>query len=88
VSCSVHDAISLETAGVPTATVCTVDFLPGGRMQAASMHMPDYSLVCVPQEYITRAPTDVPQLAAACLNEIVSRLTRSASAQADGGRRA
>ena len=56
-------------------------------MQAASMHMPDYSLVCVPQEYITRAPADVPQLAAACLNEIVSRLTRSASAQADGGRR-
>ena len=86
-SCSVHDSIALETAGIATATVCTADFLPGGRMQAASLHMPGYSLVCVPQEYITRAPADVPQLAAACLEEIVSRLTRSASAPTDGVRR-
>ena len=85
-SCSVHDAISLETAGIPTATVCTADFLPGGRMQAASMHMPGYALVCVPQEYITRAPAEVPQLAATCLPEIVARLTRSASVPAEGAR--
>ena len=85
-SCSVHDAISLETAGIPTATVCTADFLPGGRMQAASMQMPGYALVCVPQEYITRAAAEVPQLAAACLPEIVARLTMSAQATAEGGR--
>ena len=85
-SCSVHDSISLERAGIPTATVCTADFLPGGRMQAASMHMPGYSLICVPQEYITRARADVPSLAAACLDDIIQRLTVSAGAVAAGGR--
>ena len=48
-------------------------------MQAASMHMPDYSLICVPQEYITRARADVPSLAAACLDDVVQRLTVSAA---------
>ena len=85
-SCSVHDAISLERVGIPTATVCTADFLPGGRMQAASMHMPGYSLICVPQEYITRAPADVPSLAAACLDDVIQRLTVSAGGIAAGGR--
>jgi hypothetical protein len=80
VSCSVHDSISLELAGIPTATVCTADFAPGGRMQAASMHMPGYGLICVPQEYITRSPAEVPGLADACVDDIVARLTRSAAA--------
>jgi hypothetical protein len=71
----VHDAIQLERRGIPTATVCTADFLPGGRMQARSMGMPDYSLICVPQEYITRAPAGVRELAAACVGEVVGRLT-------------
>jgi hypothetical protein len=81
----VHDAISLERAGIPTATVCTADFLPGGRMQAASMHMPDYAVICVPQEYITRARADVPSLAAACLDDVIRRLTVSAGGGAAGG---
>ena len=83
-SCSVHDSISLERAGIPTATVCTADFLPGGRMQAASMHMPGYSVISVPQEYITRAPADVPALAAACLDEVIQRLTVSAGGVGGG----
>ena len=74
-SCSVHDAISLEARGIPTATVCTADFLPGGRMQAASMRLPGYSLVSVPQEYITRSPAGVRELAAACVDDVVRRLT-------------
>ena len=85
-SCSVHDSISLEQTGIPTATFCTADFLPGGRMQAASMRMPGYSLICVPQEYITRAPADVPSLAAACLDDIIQRLTVSAGVGEVGGR--
>jgi hypothetical protein len=55
--------------------VCTADFLAGGQMQAASMHMPDYSLISVPQAYITRAVPEVRELAAASVDEIVMRLT-------------
>ena len=73
-SCSVHDAIRLEKQGIPTVAVCTADFLAGGRMQAASLHMPDYALMCVPQRYITSTPQEVRALADACLDEVLARL--------------
>jgi hypothetical protein len=48
----VHDAIALEKQGIPTVTVCTADFLTGGRMQAAVLGMPQYAILCVPQSDI------------------------------------
>jgi hypothetical protein len=74
VSCSVHDAIALEKQGVPTVTVCTDGFLAGGRMQAESLGMRQYPLLCVPQRYITHAPQEVRALAEACLEEVLTRL--------------
>jgi hypothetical protein len=70
----VHDAIALETQGVPSIAVCTADFLAGGRMQAASLGMPAYPIICVPQSYITHTPQEVRGLAEACLEEILSQL--------------
>jgi hypothetical protein len=74
VSCSVHDAIALEKEGIPTVTVCTDGFLAGGRMQAESLGMPQYSILCVPQSYITYAPQAVRALAEAALEEVIKRL--------------
>jgi hypothetical protein len=74
VSCSVHDAIALETQGIPTVTVCTDGFLAGGRMQAESLGMPQYPLLCVPQSYITTPPATVRVLAEAALEEVLKRL--------------
>lgn len=76
-SCSVHDAIVLETRGIPTVTVCTADFLPGGRMQAASLGMAAYPIVCVPQSYITFSPAEVRELANAHAEEIAAHLLLS-----------
>lgn len=69
-----HDAIALEMQGVPTVTVCTADFLPGGRMQAASLGMPEYPILCVPQSYIIHTPQQVRDLADACLQDVLQRL--------------
>jgi hypothetical protein len=74
VSCSVHDAIALEKQGIPTVTVCTDGFLAGGRMQAESLGMPQYPLLCVPQSYITHTPPQVRALAEACMEEVLKRL--------------
>ena len=69
-----HDAIALETQGVPTVAFSTADFLPGGRMQAASLGMPEYPILCVPQSYITHTPQQVRDLADACVEEVLKRL--------------
>ena len=69
-----HDAIALETRGVPTAAFCTLDFLAGGRMQAASLRMPDYPILSVPQNYITSTPEQVSAYADASLEEVLKRL--------------
>lgn len=63
----------LEQRGVPTAAVCTADFIAGGRMQAASLRMPDYPIISVPQNYITCTPEEVRGLAEASLEEVLKR---------------
>jgi hypothetical protein len=70
----VHDAIALEKLGRPTVTVCTADFLAGGRMQAASLGLPEYPILWVPQSYITHAPEQVRALAEASVEEVLQRL--------------
>jgi hypothetical protein len=70
----VHDAIALEKEGIPTVTICTADFLAGGRMQAASLGMPQYPILCVPQSYITYTPEQVQALAGGCVEEVLQRL--------------
>jgi hypothetical protein len=64
----------LEAQGMPTVAVCTAHFLPGGRMQAAALGMPQYPLICVPQQYITSTPQDVRAMADACLDEVLKGL--------------
>jgi hypothetical protein len=70
----VHDAIALERLGIPTVTICTDGFLAGGRMQAESLGMPQYPILCVPQRYITHAPQEVRALAEAAVEEVLKRL--------------
>ena len=43
-------------------------------MQAASLGMPEYPILCVPQSYITHTPQQVRDLAHACVEEVLKRL--------------
>ncbi len=63
----------LEQRGIPTVAVCTADFIAGGRMQAASLRMPDYPIISVPQNYITSTPDEVRALAEASLEDVLKR---------------
>ena len=64
----------LEMRHIPTVAVCTVDFLAGGRMQAAALRMPEVPIISVPQEYITHTPDEVRALAEARVEDVLKRL--------------
>jgi hypothetical protein len=70
----VHDAIALETRGIPAVAFSTADFVRGGQMQAAALGMPEYPILCVPQSYITQTPQQVRDLADGFVEEVLRRL--------------
>ncbi len=46
-SCSVHDVVRFEKAGIPTVNVGTEGFVDEGVEQARLLGMPDYEMVWV-----------------------------------------
>jgi len=71
-----HDAISLEKRGVPTAVIISDQFIPGVQAIARSRGLPDYPFVVVkhpigslPQETLkVRAKDALPQALKILLN--------------------
>jgi hypothetical protein len=65
-----HDGIELERRGVPTAVICTEEFVASARAQAEICGNPGYPFVVVPHpigsltrgELQARATTAVPQV--------------------------
>jgi hypothetical protein len=53
----VHDGVSLEELGTPTATICTEGFMEAGAAQARALGMPDYQLVVIGHP-LTTMPAD------------------------------
>jgi hypothetical protein len=67
-----HDGIELERRGVPTAVICTEEFVASARAQAEICGNPGYPFAVVPHpigsltrsELQARATTAVPQVIA------------------------
>jgi hypothetical protein len=55
----VHDGVSLEALGTPTATICTEGFMVAGAAQAQALGMPDYQLVTIGHPLTTMPPDEV-----------------------------
>ena len=43
-----HDGITLEKAGLPTAVICTEPFIPSARAMAKIQGIPDYPYIILP----------------------------------------
>ncbi len=43
-----HDGITLEKAGVPTAVICTEPFIPSARAMAKIQGIPEYPYIILP----------------------------------------
>ncbi len=74
-SCSVHDVVRLEAAGIPTAAIGTVPFRAEALEQAAALGMPDYRMLEVPHPIQPIPVAQVVDYADALLDEIVAALT-------------
>jgi hypothetical protein len=75
VSCSVHDVIRLEKAGIPTAAVATDAFLDEAVEQARLLAMPDYPMVWLPHPVAIVDEEGIRRLAREAADGIVRRLT-------------
>jgi len=75
VSCSVHDVIRLEKAGVPTAAIGTDGFVDEARVQAGLLGMPGYDMVWVVHPVAILDEKAVAGLARKAADEVVARLT-------------
>jgi hypothetical protein len=75
VSCSVHDVIRLEKAGLPTVNVGTDAFIDESQAQARLLGMPDYDAVWLPHPVAVLSADQVAELAVSTAREIVGKLT-------------
>ena len=78
-SCSVHDVIRLEQAGIPTANVGTDAFLDEALEQARVLGMPEYRMVWLPHPVAIRTDEEMEALARSTVEGILERLLGGSS---------
>ena len=71
-----HDGIELERRGVPTAVICTDEFIASAKAQAAICGNPDYPFVVVPHPIGSLTPTELRERAQLATPQVVEILTR------------
>jgi len=71
-----HDGIELEQRGVPTAVICTDQFVASAKAQAAICGNPDYPFVVVPHPIGSLTPVELRERARAAAGQVVEILTR------------
>ena len=76
-SCSVHDSVQLERAGIATATVCTSGFVNAGMKQATMLGIPDLPIVDIPFPFASLPPELARSRGADAFAAIVRALTTS-----------
>jgi len=74
VSCSLHDAVELETRGVPTVTLCTDAFMDSAAAHARAYGRPDARVVAVQHPLAALTPEAVRQRADAVVERIIAQL--------------
>jgi len=75
VSCSVHDVIRFEKAGIPTVNIGTEAFVDEADEQSRLLGMPDYEMVWLPHPVATLDDDGMRELARRFAGQIVERLT-------------
>ncbi len=73
-SCSVHDGITFEKQGLPTAVICTEPFVTSGVAMAKMGGIPDYSFVVTDHPLGSLTQDDLKKRAREIAPEIISLL--------------
>lgn len=74
-SCGLHDAVRLESRGVPTAVFGSAPFRHEAEEQAAALAMPDHRLIETPHPVQPLAPETVAAYADDVIDQAVAWLT-------------
>lgn len=74
-TCTVQDALDLEAAGVPTAVVCTDEFLELARRHAGQAGAPYFRFVVLEHPVATRSTAQLAELAGSSLDAVTAWLT-------------
>jgi len=72
-----HDGIQLEQRGVPTAVICTDEFIASAKAQAAICGNPDYPFVVVTHPIGSLTPAELRERARTAAGQVIEILTRS-----------
>lgn len=70
-----HDGIELERRGVPTAVICTEEFVSSAKAQAAISGNPDYPFVVVSHPIGSLTPAELRRRAATAIPQVIAILT-------------
>lgn len=70
-----HDGIALEGLGVPAAVICTQEFVPTARAQAAISGNAEYPFVVVPHPVGSLTGADLRKRAEAAAPQVIAILT-------------
>ena len=69
-----HDGLTLERRGVPTAVICTEPFVTSADAMAALGGVPDYPYVVVPHPLGSRTMGQIRELAARATPDVLGIL--------------
>jgi hypothetical protein len=72
----VHDAISAEKLGIPSAAVITDRFLPTARVMADFAGLPGYPVACIAHPISNNTPAEIQAKAEEIVGQIVAILRR------------
>jgi hypothetical protein len=72
-----HDGIELDRRGVPTAVICTDQFVASAKAQAVISGNPQYPFVVVPHPIGSLTAAELRARAAAALPQVEAILTRA-----------
>lgn len=67
-----HDGVSLESLGVPTAVIITSEFLREARVQRAALGMPSLAPVVIQHPLSTLTDEQIRNRAAQALGDVVA----------------
>ena len=69
-----HDGLTLERRGVPTAVICTEPFVTSADAMAALGGVPDYPYVVVPHPLGSRTMEQIREIAARAAPDVLGIL--------------
>ena len=71
-----HDGLTLERMGVPTAVICTQPFVSSGKVMSRLQGVPDYPFAVIPHPIGSLTPEELGKRAKMALPQVIQLLLR------------